>query len=359
MTTATTEFRPNWVSAPGDTIAEILGERGLSVPDFAAMMGFALERADDLLQGRATITIRTAQKLEQTLGGSVEYWVARDHQYRQDVARLHAADRDWLGELPLSDMVKFRWLQPSPRPTEEVEACLRFFGVTSVAAWRRTYQSIESQVAFRTSRSFDSRPTSVAAWIRKGEIEGTKIECAPWDAARFADSLLEIRGLTRERAPERFIPALQKVCSASGVAVAVVRAPSGCRASGATRFVSRDKALLLLSFRFLSDDQFWFSFFHEAAHLLLHGHDRVFLEGLGPEPTVQEAEANAFAESVLVPAEFRDALLRLPLDQRSIVRFAARIGISPGIVVGQLQHHEKVRRGHFNALKRRFRWSDA
>ena len=357
MTAAISEFRPNWASAPGDTIADIMDDLGLSVGEFAQRLGQTVEYAGDLLQGRATITIRTARELERILGGSVAFWIARDSQYREDVGRIHAADEEWLNELPISDMIKFGWLRP-PRPSEEVDACLRFFGVPSVAEWRHSYDSLAALVAFRTSPSFDSRPAAVAAWLRKGEIEGDNVVCAPWSPVGFSDSLQDIRHLTQEKDPSRFLPALRQICSASGVATAVVRAPTGCRASGATRFVSPDKALLLLSFRYLSDDQFWFTFFHEAAHLLLHGHEAVFLEGLDTQSTVQETEANEFAERILVPVEFKNALLALPADARAIIRFANRIGISPGIVVGQLQHRGRIPRHHFNRLKRRFRWND-
>ena len=161
-----------------------------------------------------------------------------------------------------------------------------------------------------------------------------------------------------EKDPSDFLPALQQICSTSGVAAVIVRAPNGCRASGATRFVSSDKALLLLSFRYLSDDQFWFTFFHEAGHLLLHGAESIFLEGLDGDSSTQESEANEFAEKVLIPSEFKHALLTLTPDMRAIIRFAKKIGVSPGIVVGQLQHHGRVRRNHFNGLKRRFQWSD-
>jgi len=339
-------------------MSDILGEKGLSVGEFAEHIGKTLERTRDLLQGRATITIRTARALETVLGGSVEFWISRDYQYREHVARVHAADQEWLNELPLGDMIKFGWLQPAPRPPEELEACLRFFGVVSVGAWRHAYDDLATLVAFRTSPSFDSRPAAVAAWIRKAEIEAAKIECAPWSARRFRDSLPDIRRLTLERDPSNFLPALQRICSASGVAAVIVRAPSGCRASGATRFVSSGKALLLLSFRYLSDDQFWFTFFHEAGHLLLHGAESTFLEGLDGDSSNQESEANEFAERVLIPSEFERALLTVPSDMRAIVRFANKIGVSPGIVVGQLQHHGRVRRNHFNGLKRRFQWSN-
>lgn len=350
------EFHPDWTSAPGDTIADILAECDLSLIEFAQRMGHTPEQARVLLQGRATITIGIARQLEQVLGASVEFWMSRDFQYRRDIATLQSADEEWLTELPVGDMIKFGWLKQVPHPSEEMAACLRFFNVPSVSIWRQAYADVQDMVAFRKSPSFDSRPAAVAAWLRQGEIECEAIECTPWVPKRFEEALSSIRSLTREKDPSRFILELRRRCASSGVAVAVVRVPNGCRASGATRFLSRNKALLLLSFRYLSDDQFWFSFFHEAGHLLLHGEKGFFLEGIDAPTTIEEQEANEFAARTLVPPEFQPALLNLPLDGRKIIRFARRLGVAPGIVVGQLQHHGRITHRQLNNLKRRFTW---
>lgn len=352
------EFRPDWISAPGDTIADILAERSLSTDKFAQLLGETVEQVRDLLDGRATITIRIARQLERVLGGSVEFWISRDFQYRQDSARLHAADQEWLAGIPVGDMIRFGWLKPVPRPSEEVSACLRFFDVRSIYEWHRRYANVEAMVAFRTSKSFDSHPGAVAAWLRKGEIESSAVKCECWSPEKFKQALLKIRALTREKDPDGFLPQLRSLCADSGVAVAIVRAPFGCRASGATRFISREKALLLLSFRYLSDDHFWFTFFHEAGHLLLHGESRLFLEGLDTASTKEEEEANDFAARTLVPPEFQYGLLSLPLDSRQVIRFARRLGVSPGIVVGQLQYHKRIKYNQLNGLKRRFEWRE-
>lgn len=354
-----TDFSPNWTSAPGDTINDILHEKGMSLRDFADRIGQTLEQTAELVQGRATITLRIARQLEQVLGASVEFWMSRDFQYREDVARLRVPDERWLRELPVGDMIKLGWIKPVPGPAEEVAACLRFFNVPSISAWRDTYSDVLSMTVFRTSPSFDSRPASVAAWLREGEIEAAAINCEQWNARGFEAALPAIRPLTREKDPDRFIPRLKEICAGTGVAVVVVRGPNGCRASGAARFLPRDKALIQLSFRYLSDDQFWFTFFHEAGHLLLHGHRKLFVDGLDGVAEKEENEANQFAENVLIPLEFQASLFRLrSSNYREVIRFAQRIGISPGIVVGQLQHHGKVARDRLNTLKRRFQWRD-
>ena len=350
------DFRPDWVSAPGKTIAHILGERKISLADFARLTKQTPDQATDLLQGRAAITIGVARQLKQVLGASVEFWMARDFHYRQGTSTLQDSDEQWLAELPVRDMIKFGWLRPVPRPSDEMEACLRFFGVSSVPVWRQKYAELQEFVAFRTSRAFDSSPAAVAAWLRQGEIESEKISCNPWDPAGFENCLARIRPLTREKDPKRFGPKLQELCASCGVAVVIVRAPNGCRVSGATCFVSESKALLLLSFRYLSDDQFWFTFFHEAGHLLLHGKEGLFLEGIDAPDTVEERRANEFAEGILVPTELRTTMLQLPLNAHDVIRFARRAAISPGVVVGQLQHHGKIKRNQLNGLKRRFQW---
>jgi HTH-type transcriptional regulator/antitoxin HigA len=350
------DFHPDWVSAPGDTITDVLHDRKMTLDEFADRMSQTLEDAKGLLQGRLTITLSIARRLQQVLGSSVEFWISRDVHYREDVARLHAVDREWLSSLPLSDMIRFGWLGSDPHPADEVAACLRFFDVPSIQAWKQKYTAISEMAVFRTSASFDSRPGSVAAWLRQSEIQSKEIDCAPWDPDRFSEVLPNVRSLTRQKSPNRFLPELQTLCASAGVAVTIVRSPAGCRASGATRFLSSSKALLSLSFRYLSDDQFWFTFFHEAGHLLLHGQRGLFLEGIDAPATKEEGEANQFAEAALIPEQFQSQLRKLPVNGRKVMRFAREIGVSPGIVVGQLQHSNALTKRQLNNLKRRFTW---
>ena len=365
------EFRPDWVSAPGDTIVDILRQRHLSVGEFAGMMGLSADDTDYLLSGRSSITMMDARKLFEVVGASVEFWMHRDFLYRQDIERVFGTETEWIAELPLGDMIKFGWLRSVPHPTEELKACLDFFDVSGVLEWHQKYEPLQTMTAFRTSRSFDNRPASVAAWLRQGELEAEGIECDRWNPESFLESLEYLRPLTQQKNPKRFIPELQEKCAANGVAVVIVRSPAGCRASGATRFVNPSKAILQLSFRYLTDDQFWFTFFHEAGHLVLHGNQRLFssvlgearpwiLEGLSASGAsdVEEEEANQFAASTLIPAAFELQLMALGANRRDILRFAHRSGVSPGVVVGQLQHRGRITFEQMNSLKRRYVWEE-
>jgi|ERR1700722_8741546 len=349
-------FCPDWASSPGETIADILRERRIKVETFADLIGQSVEQVQRLLSGESPITLGVARQLQQTLGASVEFWMARDFRYRQ-IADPEEATNAWVQELPIRDMVKFGWIEKAPNGPEQLTACLKFFNVPSVAAWHRVYGTLERMYLFKKSASFESRQAAVAAWLRQGEIQAEGIECSPWEARGFENRLERLRLLTRESRPEIFWPELQKTCADVGIAATIVPTPNGCPASGATRFLTDKKALLLLSFRYLVEDQFWFSFFHEAGHLLLHSHKETFIEGIETSDTRAENEANEFAANVLIPPQHRMELLNLNQRRFELARFARRMGISTGIVVGQLQHYKRIPNAHFNTLKRRYHWS--
>ena len=360
-TTEISTFDPDWVSPPGDTIRDLLEERCWSFAEFGEKLGWRSERVDGLLNGEAPISLEIARSLEHILGGSADFWTVRESQYRASVPLYREKLRDespeqWLDELPVADMRQHGWLSDLAQ-SDPFSACLRFFDVPDIGTWRARYRDALAMAAFRTSPSFTSKAGAVAAWLRRGEVEAELIRCDPWDAERFQRALGEIRRLTRIRDPKSFLPKLTELSAECGVAVTIVRAPRGCRASGATRFLSPTKALLLLSFRYLSDDHFWFTFFHEAGHLLLHSEKALFLED-GTISSDEESEANQFSASILVPNEFQVELRRIAVDRHAIRDFAKSIGVSPGIIIGQLQHLGRARRNQLNNLKARYDWGD-
>ena len=200
---------------------------------------------------------------------------------------------------------------------------------------------------------------ALAAWLRQGEIEAAAVSCSEWNPETFRSVLPEIRALTREKNPAKFLPELRTLCASAGVALVVVRCPTGCRTSGAVRLLSSNKALLLLSFRYLVDDQFWFSFFHEAGHLILHSDRGVVWDDPDTADSPEEREANEFAADALIPSESQVAFSKLRVDSREIIRFAHKLGVAPGIVVGQLQYRGRISHKQLNSLKRRFEWKSS
>lgn len=353
-------FKPSQLIPPGETISEILGERKITTSDFAQGIGVPYEIANKLLIGDFVIDKELAAVLSGVLGASPTFWLNREENYRAQLSELKtpltSEEDSWLKEIPVSTMQKNGWIPKVAYPAQNLRNCLSFFDVPDIQSWKEIYTSGSELAAFRTSPAFDPKLGAVAAWLRQGEIEADFIDCSPWDKDRFCAALQEARYLTTQEDPNIFIPELQKIFAACGVAVVIARTPDGCQASGATKFISDEKAILMLSFRHLSDDHFWFTFFHEAAHLILHG-DVVFVEGEHCLDSLQEQEANTFSADFLIPVEYKNELKLLGNDIRKILKFSKKLGVSPGIVVGQLQHLGIVKHYHLQKLKVRYKWA--
>jgi len=357
-------FSPTWAVPPGRTLSDLLAAKNISCDQLATSIELSRDDLDELLGGTAQLTEHVAHRLDGVFGTGASFWMRREEQYREQLKGLragvdvtHTKYTQWLKDLPFADMVRFGWLEAGESTADKLATCLSFFDVPNLDVWNRNYDEVKEAVAFRISAAHAASMPATAAWLRQGERESARLECAPWNPEAFSASLAAVRSLTRTKAPEIFIKELQTLCAAAGVAVAIVRAPSGCRASGATFFSSPDKAVLLLSFRFLTDDQFWFSFFHEAGHLLLHRNaDSLILETSEDVTSKQEVEANEFATDTLLPPEFGRRLPEVASDFKAIMRLARDADIAPGIVVGQLQHRGLVRQHHFNNLKVRYNW---
>lgn len=355
------EHLQRWISPPGSTIEEALAERQQTPLWLAGKLGLPIPRVEELLAGQAELTETLAARLSEIIGGSKAFWLAREMRYREHSASMgegtsNQIGKDWLDELPVREMMEWGWVAKTSSPSERIQQCLRFFGASTFDVWKEHFAKSINTSYFRTSSTFESSFGAVAAWIRQGERESASIDTGHWNLNEFRRELLNIRGLTREKEPDRFIPKLRDMCRSHGVAVAVVRAPSACKASGVARILPRGRRMILLSFRHLSDDHFWFSFFHEAGHLILHSSDITFVDGEGVQQSTKEREANAFAEETLIPKEHREKMFALPPDAKLVMRFAKDIGIAPGIVVGQLQHYGRITHQQLNMLRKRFEW---
>ena len=359
MTETATAFRPDWVSHPGETIADLLEEKGWSQAELAQRMSFTRKHVNELIGGRTALTAEAALKLEATLGGDAGFWLAREAQYREALVRseVETALQEyaaWLKELPMKDMIRFGWIQKLSTAGAQVAECLRFFGVATVEAWRAKHEA--PLVAFRAAQKLAKSTGSIAAWLRQGERQADSLKCGPYQEAGFRNCLTEVRRLTCEPNPAVFVPKLVAHCSAHGVAIVFVPAPAGCPVFGATRWMAHDRAIIQLSLRYQWNDHLWFTVFHEAGHIVRHRKNLLFLEGGDSIDAQKEEEADQFARDYLIPAEKASLLPSLPRSAAAVRMFAASIGIAPGIVVGRMQKEGLLPWSHLNGLKVRYRW---
>ena len=297
----------------------------------------------------------TALALERVTGVPARLGNALEANFRQREARLKQAmpsdeDLRWVRDLPVKTLIERGALAHEPDAGRRFESVLAFFGVASREAWESVW--LAPDAVFRRSKVFESEPLATATWLRLGEIEAAKIRTAPFDRAKFRSALDQIRAVMRKH-PSHALEETRRLCQEAGVAFVVVPEIVGSRASGAARWLTPANALIQLSLRYGWEDSFWFSFFHEAAHLLQHGKREGFVDDRDTDD-IQEQEADAFAGAVLIPARY-EAELRTIDTLAEVQAFARKIQVPPGIVVGRLQRDRRLGRDVGNRFRHRLR----
>jgi HTH-type transcriptional regulator/antitoxin HigA len=339
----------SWVSCPGKTVSRMLWSRGMNLDDFRANIGWTETQCDMLFKGTLHIGEEAAADLARTVGPSKSFWIQRETGYRKE----QSTDSNWLQQLPVRELVSLGWIADKSSDDHR-QAVLDFFGVSSPTEWSNYWPPVVLSTNFKHTVAYESEIASVASWLRRGELLADQTSCQEWSDQLACESISTIRGLTRIKDTTLMISKLASICASFGVAVIVEKPPQGCRATGATRWLSPSRALLLLSGRYLTDDHFWFAFFHELGHLILHRNQKTQIEMTGSFSKLED-EANKFAQDAIIPPERWAELSSLPHDLRSIVRFATSIGVSRSLVVGQLQHIGRIHHSEFNWMKRKFK----
>lgn len=354
-----TRFEPDYVVAPGETLLEVLEEKGMTQVELARRTGLTAKHVNQIVKGQATITAETATKLEGATAVPARVWLGLQATFDEGTSRLNesaqlAAEVGWLTDFPVRELVKRGYLRRCDHAVDQLRELLNFFGVATRQAFSVLWNQ---QVAFRQSAVFDSDQGSVAAWLRMGELDAAQIECAPFDRKAFSDALSKARSLTLVR-DFAFFAELQRLCAAAGVAVVIVPETPKARVFGAARWLTPEKALIQLSFRQKSNDVFWFSFFHEARHVLQETKRNTFLEGKDTKTDELERDADQFASDFLIPPQFKRRLHEIETLAEA-TQLASELGIAPGIVVGRLHHLELKPYSWGAKLKWRYEFHDA
>ncbi|WP_410659897.1 HigA family addiction module antitoxin [Amycolatopsis sp. lyj-112] len=361
-------YRPETPPHPGEILKEQLDEQRVSQADLARRAGLSTKHVNQIVQGVVSLSPDIAVRLERATGVSAETWnqleaVYQTHQSALEDERKLAGEIGWVGKFPLAFLAQMGVLRDTGQSLANLQRLLSFFGVATpdVAeqAWR------EYRLAFRRSELVEGDGYSIATWLRVCEVRARNIECEPFSRERLIASIPEMRNLTLQQ-PALWQVELPRLCASLGVSLVFIPALKNTHLSGVTRWLASDKVMIGLSDRFKTDDTFWFSFFHELAHVLLHGKRLTFLDH-GKEPgddgevdsspiflhgdskvpgasSESEREADKFAQNSLIPEQKLQKFLSLPaaVTEQAIRTFADDVGVAPSVVVGRLQHEKIV-----------------
>lgn len=335
---------------PGATIKEQLADRGMSQKEFATRMEMSEKHISKLINGEVHLTTDMSIRLEMVLGVPARFWCNLEAIYREKLLKVkneNEMDEDLVlvKKLPYAEMAKNGWVPATKKPQERVIYSRKFFEVVNLNLVR---DSRLNRIACRRVNETEKADYALLAWAQKAKIEARKIETSPIDLNSLKDRIVEIRAMTTQK-PEEFCPKLITMLAECGIVMVFLPHIGGSFLHGAT-FYDGEKIVLALTVREKDVDKFWFSLFHELAHIL-YGHI-----GQSDGTSAQdENDADLFATDTLIPSDKYEMLVeRNVYSKDAITRFAAYVGIDVGIVVGRLQREGHIEYSRYNDMKTKY-----
>lgn len=352
------KFSPNIAIPPGETLKDYLDALGMTQSELSKRIKLSQKTINEIIKGKAPITAQTALELENVFGTPAKFWLNLEANFQETKARIEAnfeiseKEISIARAIPYAELSKLKYLSPTRNIREKVINLRSFFKVSSLEFIPKVLPG-----AFRVESKETTSCYALASWLQIGENIASQIITDPFDKERLKHFIPKFRSFTL-RKPEDFLEELKEICASCGIVLILVPHLPKTYAHGATKWLTSNKVLVQLSIRRKFADIFWFSFFHELGHVILHGKKKTYIADKDFYDEF-EAEADEFAANILVPKKDYINFIKMgDYSRQSIVEFAKKIEIHPCIVVGKLQHDRRIGYEKHIELKPKFCWKD-
>ena len=335
---------------PGATIKEQLDDRGMSQKEFAARLDMSEKHISKLINGEVQLTMEMAVRLEMVLGVPAKFWNNLEASYREKLIKVATenameADEALAKQLPYNEMANYGWVPQTREAKERVVNLRKYFEVVELSLLEN---SQITRIACRRLAVTEKSDFALLAWAQEAKLVARNMKTAPVNIKELLNVIPQIREMTVLK-PEEFVPQMKALLAECGIALVFLPHLKGSFLQGAS-FMDGNKIVVGLTARGKDADKFWFSLFHELAHIVL-GH-------VGQKNgTTQEDEnnADAWAGNILVPDEIYEKFKETGnYSEVSVCSFAKEQGIAPGIVVGRLQKEGCILHSMLNNLKEHY-----
>ena len=342
--TITNQYKPDKVFHPAATLNEKLKEMGMSKKEFALRTGKPEKTIIAVLKEESSLTPEMAILFENVTQIPAQFWINKQARYNEYIARKKHEEAinqasEWAQLFPYSEMAKHKWVDSTRNIEEKVINLLNYFGIASHHAWEKLYIETELRVAAYTSLKQSHQPHAISAWLRKGELQAKQLNAPAFDVKKLKNNIPAMRQLMVEQ-PVDFFEKLQALCLNAGVVLLFTPKLPKVPLCGSTRWLN-NTPLIQLTARYKRNDSFWFTFFHELGHIVLHGKKYISLENIDftAADAEKEEEAHQFAIELTFSKNQEKLLLEnKTITERDIIDFAKKFKTHPAMIIGRLQH---------------------
>ena len=290
---------------PGETLDEKLQEMGMGVKEFATRVSKPEKTIIAVLKGKSSITPDMAVAFEMVTKIPAHMWLRHQKSYDEFIARKKREKSlkegmQWAKKFPYAEISSLGWFADINDTRGDakniVDTLCTFFAVSSPKGWEDFYLNQRLRVAFSITLAEACDPYALSAWLRQGEIQAGELSLdTKYTSKLLRSSLNQISKIRKTVAPNRD-ELLTSLLGKVGIKLVFTDTLSTAPVKGCARYIYGVPCIQLAK-KFESEDDFWYTLFHEIGHILLHGKKNIFMENVsyGDKDPEKEKEADEFA----------------------------------------------------------------
>jgi len=335
---------------PGQLVEELLIAKGWSKRVLGIILNIDETIINKIISGKRPVNAELSLQLGDLFQVDPEMFLDLQKTYDLEHARItsrpdpkRAIRACLFGDLPVSDMIKRRWLNATDvKDVSSVEAALiKFFSVNSI-------DEIEVLPhAAKKTHTFMPATSAQIAWIYRVRQIAVDMMVARYSPTAALQCPAHLTKLLCAREEIRKVPRILAEC---GIRYVIVESLPSTKIDGVCFWLDDVSPVIAMSLRHDRIDNFWFVLRHELEHVIqLHGKAAVMLDtelegkraGMGSDIAEEERHANEAAADFCVPRKAMNSFIarKSPFFKSDdILGLANTLKIHPGIIAGQLQH---------------------
>ncbi len=352
----------DFIIHPGETLAEVLEDREMSQKELAIRTGMTEKHVSTIVNGVKPISVAFAKKLEYALGIEAEFWINLQSNYDRELLEFEEMNNISEEEVSvlknLKDVIEcwseLGWMKKEDNSAAKVLDLRKIMGISDLT----DIPELAYNAAFRAQVKNNKVDAYVVfAWQRMCEMLTQDIEIADEiDVKKLREKIPEIKKIMFVSANE-VQNQLEKIFAECGIAFKIVKNFRGAPVQGFIKKTEDDNLVLCMTIRKSFADIFWFTLFHEIAHIV-HGDTKnkfVDFESVSGE---MESRADKFARNTLIPlGEFKYFVDQEDFSLSAINRFADECDVSPFIVIGRLMKEGLIGWECYSKERIRYKWA--
>mgnify|MGYP004521036353 CR=1 FL=1 len=327
---------------PGETIKELLIDKDMTQEELAIRTGYSAKHISEVISGKKDISSKLANSLEYVFGIPTEFWINLQGLYDKEVLELEKINNIKEEEFnilkELKDVVKYcesnKIIEKGLNKSLTVLNMRKFLNVNDLSSIPNLPLQ---QVAFRGSKKLKININVLYAWKKICEYLTDKVNVDKnFDKEILKTKYQELKS-TMFLEPNKMIIELKKIFLECGIVFEVVHNFTGAPVQGYIQ-KRKDKVILCMTIRQSFSDIFWFTLFHEVAHLQNDDFSTQYIDYSFIE-SEEEKKADLFARNTLIDNDDYKKFVKIgKFDIKAINKFAKSQNVKPGIVIGRIEN---------------------